>query len=102
MSITLPYANRSPQQVTDRVDKLIQDIQKLQGDAIARHQSADVLLVCHGHIGRCIAIRWIGLELASGPHLILEAGGIGVLSYEHNSVKEPALLLGGAFQSKAA
>jgi hypothetical protein len=29
--------------------------------------------------------------------LILEAGGVGTLSYEHHSIHEPAILLGGAF-----
>jgi hypothetical protein len=29
--------------------------------------------------------------------LILEAGGVGTLSYEHHSLEEPAILLGGAF-----
>jgi len=29
--------------------------------------------------------------------LLLEAGGVGTLSYEHRSLHEPAILLGGAF-----
>ena len=87
----------SPHQVTRRVDELISRIQKVQEEAIRNKAEADVLLVCHGHIGRSIAIRWIQLALESGPHLILPAMGIGVLSYEHDSVNEPALLLGGSF-----
>jgi len=31
--------------------------------------------------------------------LILEAGGVGTLSYEHHKLNEPAILLGGAFMS---
>lgn len=27
----------------------------------------------------------------------MEAGGVGTLSYEHHSIDEPAILLGGAF-----
>jgi len=35
--------------------------------------------------------------LEENPSLILEAGGVGTLSYEHHSLEEPAILLGGAF-----
>jgi len=31
------------------------------------------------------------------PSFLLEAGGVGTLSYEHNSIEEPAILLGGSF-----
>jgi broad specificity phosphatase PhoE len=57
----------------------------------------DVLIVAHGHILRAFAARWIGKRLVDNPSLILEAGGVGTLSYEHHSIHEPAILLGGAF-----
>jgi broad specificity phosphatase PhoE len=57
----------------------------------------DVLIVAHGHILRSFAARWIGKKLEDNPSLILEAGGVGTLSYEHHSLEEPAILLGGAF-----
>lgn len=59
----------------------------------------DVLIVAHGHILRALAGRWIGKNIADNPSLILEAGGVGTLSYEHHSIHEPAILLGGAFMS---
>lgn len=59
----------------------------------------DVLIVAHGHFLRAFAARWIGADIAHNPSLILEAGGVGTLSYEHCSLKEPAILLGGAFMS---
>lgn len=57
----------------------------------------DVLIVAHGHILRSFAARWVGKKLEDNPSLILEAGGVGTLSYEHHNIEEPAILLGGAF-----
>jgi broad specificity phosphatase PhoE len=56
-----------------------------------------VLLVAHGHILRAFAMRWAGKSLKDGPIFLLEAGGVGTLSYEHHSIDEPAILLGGSF-----
>ena len=41
-------------------------------------------------------MRWIDKPL-SETRFIMEAGGVGTLSYEHHSVEEPAILLGGGF-----
>lgn len=59
--------------------------------------AGDVLLVAHGHILRAFAMRWAGKTLQDGPIFLLEAGGVGTLSYEHHSLDEPAILLGGSF-----
>jgi len=59
--------------------------------------SGDVLLVAHGHILRAFAMRWVQKTLQDGPTFLLEAGGVGTLSYEHHNIKEPAILLGGSF-----
>lgn len=59
--------------------------------------SGDVLVVGHGHILRAFAMRWVDKTLQEGPTFLMEAGGVGTLSYEHHSVREPAVLLGGAF-----
>lgn len=56
----------------------------------------DVLVVAHGHILRAFAIRWIGKPLTDTA-FIMEAGGVGTLSYEHHSLDEPAIVLGGGF-----
>lgn len=42
-------------------------------------------------------MRWAGKTLQDGPIFLLEAGGVGTLSYEHHSLDEPAILLGGGF-----
>lgn len=57
----------------------------------------DVLVVAHGHILRAFAARWVGREVSVNPNFVLEAGGVGLLSYEHDRIEEPALLLGGSF-----
>jgi hypothetical protein len=42
-------------------------------------------------------MRWAGKTLQDGPTFLLEAGGVGTLSYEHHRLEEPAILLGGGF-----
>ena len=96
---------RSPQQITDRLDDLIADIQRrFHAHAIGKPKGSvkepfDVLVVAHGHILRAFAGRWVKRDIAHNPSLILEAGGVGTLSYEHHNLDEPAILLGGAFMS---
>jgi len=75
---------RSPQQVTDRCDKLIHEIrERFHGPAIGKPRKesppCDVLIVAHGHILRSFAARWVGRNIAHNPSLILEAGGVGTL-----------------------
>lgn len=95
----------SPGQITERVDRLIGRIRReFHAPAIGMakgevHKPYDVLIVAHGHVLRALAGRWIGQDIARNPSLILEAGGVGTLSYEHARLEEPAILLGGAFMS---
>jgi broad specificity phosphatase PhoE len=97
----------SPDDVTARLDALISDLRsrfhvgKFGKGAGWKGEDGtganDVLVVAHGHILRALAARWVGKPLRDNPSLILEAGGVGTLSYEHQRVEEPAILLGGAF-----
>lgn len=97
----------SPEDVTKRLDALIADLREKYhrgrfGKGAGWRGSDgtganDVLIVAHGHILRAFAARWVGKELRDNPSLILEAGGVGTLSYEHHNIDEPAILLGGAF-----
>lgn len=94
--------SRSPEQVTERLDRLIAEIRsKYHAPVIGKKDdnlpAGDVLLVAHGHILRAFAMRWAGKTLQDGPIFLLEAGGVGTLSYEHHSLDEPAILLGGSF-----
>ncbi|KAK2747249.1 hypothetical protein FQN55_005244 [Onygenales sp. PD_40] len=91
----------SPEDVIRRLDGLIADIRskyhsKVIGKPAHEAGNGDVLIVAHGHILRAFAMRWIGRPLTETA-FILEAGGVGTLSYEHNNIDEPAIILGGAF-----
>ena len=100
-----PVPSRSPADITARCDAVIADIrQRFHQHAIGKPKGSvdepfDVLIVAHGHFLRAFAGRWIGKNIADNPSLILEAGGVGTLSYEHHNLNEPAILLGGAFMS---
>lgn len=95
----------SPSDITARCDSVIADIRRrFHAHAIGKPKGSveepfDVLVVAHGHFLRAFAGRWIGKNIADNPSLILEAGGVGTLSYEHHNLNEPAILLGGAFMS---
>ena len=95
----------SPEQITERLDAFIARLrERFHAPAIGKAKGSlaepyDVLIVAHGHILRAFAGRWIGKDIAHNPSLILEAGGVGTLSYEHTNIAEPAILLGGAFMS---
>ncbi|PYH97652.1 phosphoglycerate mutase family protein [Aspergillus ellipticus CBS 707.79] len=90
----------SPEDVIQRLDAVIADIRKkyhapcMNGDG--DEGKGDVLIVAHGHILRAFAMRWTGKPLTETA-LILEAGGVGTLSYEHHNIDEPAIILGGGF-----
>jgi len=91
----------SPDDIMRRVDSLIADIRRgYHAPVIGKPKQAgntgDVMVVGHGHILRAFAIRWVGKPLTETA-LIMEAGGVGTLSYEHHSLEEPAILLGGGF-----
>jgi len=91
----------SPEQIIERLDRLIAEIRaKYHEPVIGKPKkdglTGDVMVVGHGHILRAFAIRWIGKPLTE-ISLIMEAGGVGTLSYEHHHIKEPAILLGGGF-----
>lgn len=91
----------TPEDIIARVDSLIAEIRAdYHSNVIGKPKqpgvTGDVLVVGHGHILRAFAIRWVGKPLTETA-LIMEAGGIGTLSYEHHSIHEPAILLGGGF-----
>lgn len=52
---------------------------------IARAADGNVALFGHGHILRILTGCWLGLEPRSGRLFALDAGGIGILGYEHET-----------------
>ena len=87
-------------EVSARLDGIIAKIKKIQGPYMHGEKAVDVVLIAHGHILRAFAKRWIGFELGTRLPLMVEPGALGVLSYEHHNVEEPAFLLGVNMGSK--
>ena len=71
----------SPQDVSDRVDGLIRKIREIHKKALKEDVCGDVLLVAHAHILRSFSARWLVEPVSGGRHLLLDAGGVGVLTY---------------------
>jgi len=84
----------SPAEVAVRLDRVIAKIKEIQGPYMYGEKSVDVVIIAHGHILRAFAKRWMGFELGMRLPMMLEPGAVGVFSYEHHKVDEPALLLG--------
>lgn len=74
----------SPAQVAARADHLILRLRTLRGN---------VALFTHGHVGRVLGARWIGLPAAHGEHLLMGTASISMLAYEHNRSDKPAIAL---------
>lgn len=85
------------QQVADRLDNAIARIRDIHRKALDEKKACDVIVVAHGHSLRCFVARWVGRPLSKNPQLMLDAGGVGVLSYQHHNIEEPAIYLAGAF-----
>ena len=81
----------SPQEVSDRVDRLIERIREFHRQAEQENRKADLLCVAHAHVLRSFTARWINAPIKYGHFLLYDAGGIGCLSYEHDNIDEPAI-----------
>ena len=73
---------------------MIEKIREIQAPHMHDIEPKDIILVAHGHTTRAFAKRWLGYDLSFPLSLMMEPGGVGILSYQHNNVKEPALPLG--------
>jgi len=82
----------TPGQISTRADRFIARLRVLEGD---------VALFTHGHFGRVIAARWIGLSVRQAQHFLLGTATLGVLCYEHDCVDEPAIALWNAASHEA-
>lgn len=66
----------SPDQVGRRADRLLDRVRDLTG-------RGDVALVCHGHISRALAVRWVGLPVAAAALVAMDAAAVTVLGTYH-------------------
>lgn len=90
-----------PSEVTARIDKIIAEIRDFHRGGMKGEKGpvTDILLVSHGHFLRAFTKRWLGYQLDFPLTMLLEPGGIGVMSYAHHNVDEPAFLLGGLYRA---
>lgn len=84
----------SPAEIKTRLDRVITKIKKIQGPYMHGEKLVDVVIIAHGQILRAFARRWLGFEVGVKLPMMLEPGAVGVLSYEHHNVEEPAFMLG--------
>jgi broad specificity phosphatase PhoE len=73
----------SPDQIAERADRLIARLGSLEGT---------IALFTHGHFGRALAARWIGLPVRQGQHFLLDTGSFSILGYNHQRAEEPVMV----------
>ncbi|KAL8891262.1 MAG: hypothetical protein Q9215_001675 [Flavoplaca cf. flavocitrina] len=71
----------SADQVTERLDRLIAQIRKMQAPYMNGEKPADVVVVAHGLILRCFAKRWLNYSLDNPLPMMLAPGAIGILRW---------------------
>jgi broad specificity phosphatase PhoE len=74
----------SPAQISGRADRLIARLRVLEGN---------VALFSHGHFGRVLAARWIGLPVIEAQCFLLDTASLNILGYEHDRVESPVIAL---------
>ena len=77
----------SPSQICKRADRQIAKLRTFEGD---------LAIFSHGHFGRVLAARWIGLGIEQAQHFLLNTGSLSILGYGHNLAEEPAIVLWNA------
>ena len=81
----------SPGQVSERADRLIARLRKLDGK---------VALFSHGQFGCVLATRWIGLPVLEGPHFVLGTASLSIFGYDPDHPAVPVILLWNAFSGE--
>jgi probable phosphoglycerate mutase len=71
-----PPGGETAAQVGTRADRVLARVR-------AALPAGDVIVVSHGHFGRVLAARWLGLEPAGGGMFALEAAAPCLLDTEH-------------------
>ncbi len=81
----------SPAQVSERADRVIARLRALEGN---------IAIFSHGHFGRVLAARWIGLPVGQAQHFLLTTASLSILGYEHNHAAESAIVLWNAVSNR--
>jgi len=74
----------TPAQMSRRVDRVIARLRELGGD---------IAVFTHGHVGRALAVRWIGLALAEARHFSLATASLSVLTHDPRHDATPVIAL---------
>jgi probable phosphoglycerate mutase len=64
----------SPGAIGARADRVLQDASRLIAD-----REGDLVLVCHGHLGRVLTVRWAGWEVSAGARVAFDPAAVTVL-----------------------
>jgi probable phosphoglycerate mutase len=72
----------TPAQVSARADRLLARLRALDGN---------VALFSHGHFGRVLAARWIGLTVDGARRFLLSTDSLSILGYEHGNPAAPVI-----------
>ena len=73
----------SPDQIAERADRLIARLRAMEGT---------LALFTHGHFGRALAARWIGLTVSQAQHFLLTTASLSILGYDHQRLEEPVIV----------
>ncbi|THD47292.1 MAG: histidine phosphatase family protein [Bradyrhizobium sp.] len=74
----------TPDQVAVRADRLLQKLRGLSGA---------VALFTHGHIGRSLGVRWIGLPIGVAGRFWLRTASVSILAYDPDHRDVPVIAL---------
>lgn len=82
----------TPDQISARADRFI---------ARLRGRRGNIALFSHGHFGRVLGARWIGLSVALAQRFLLGTASLSVLCYEHERTDQPAIAMWNAIPPRA-
>ena len=74
----------TPAEISVRADRLITRVRAWDGN---------IVLFSHGHFGRVLAARWIGLSVQHAEHFLFNTAAHSILCYEHDRTVQPAIAL---------
>ncbi|MBE0543039.1 MAG: histidine phosphatase family protein [Verrucomicrobia bacterium] len=77
----------SPSQASERADRVIARLSSLEGN---------IAIFSHGHFGRVLTARWIGLPVSQAQHFLLSTASLGILGFEHSLGETPVIVLWNA------
>jgi broad specificity phosphatase PhoE len=80
-------AAKRPPRFPNAQHQLIAQLQTLEGD---------IAIFSHGHFGRALGARWIGLPVRQAQCFLLSTASLNIPGYEHNLAEESAIVLWNA------